>query len=138
MPGTPQAPRVLPPKAARLWQRAFSEAYEGTCADKPEPEREACAAAMAWERVRSAFRKDGGGHWVKRGGIGMLTAAARKIGLTTAVMRAAQRAGFMRSSPLPFESDAQFTARAAANKPAFLRRRAQFEFDIWTGQRRRK
>ena len=115
MPGTPQAPRVLPPKAARLWQRAFSEAYEGTCANKPEGERDACAAAMAWERVKTAFRKDARGHWTKRNAAALevLRSAARKIGVKRAVLAKAQALGFSRPSRLVFETDREFVQRSA-------------------------
>lgn len=70
MPEDVTVPSVLQGQAAEIWKSAFLAAYNGTCKDKKEGQKDGCSAAVAWSAVKEKFTKnESTGEWVERADI---------------------------------------------------------------------
>jgi cation transport regulator ChaB len=67
MPKEVTAPSVLQGHAREVWKSAFLGAFNGTCKEKEEDERESCSAAIAWSAVKSGYKKnEKTGEWIEK------------------------------------------------------------------------
>jgi len=83
MPDSVTVPDILKGEAAEIWRTEFLRAYDETCQNEPEDERDGCSAAMAWTKVKKTYKKGVSGKWV----------AKSKVGFSVPVLALTQKNG---------------------------------------------